>query len=122
MPRPKREAPLASAPMSGPAEQPAVSTAQPQDVPPSAPGVPDLGDNETMTLQQAASMAPMSSTTFGSMGSGPGEYEVTLNCPTPLAHRTLKVKAVSPADAEKQYFEANGISGSQHAISIRRVA
>ncbi len=49
-------------------------------------------------------------------------WRVSLNCPTPLAHRTLDVEAKDADDAKEKYHKANGLSGSEWVYSIEQIA
>lgn len=55
-------------------------------------------------------------------GSGPGRYRVSLDCPTPLAHASLEVEAATPEEARALFDQSNGISGSEHAYTVTKVA
>ena len=46
---------------------------------------------------------------------------VTLNCPTPLAKRSLQVEAATEEEAKEAFCRENGISGSVHAFEVKRV-
>lgn len=61
--------------------------------------------------------------TVGRRTVAPGKklYRVTLNCPTPLAHKTLEVEAESEEEARKAYCRANAISGSVHVWDVVRI-
>lgn len=39
-------------------------------------------------------------------------FKVTLNCPTPLTHKTLVVASATAEEARQAFMAANGISGS----------
>lgn len=45
------------------------------------------------------------------------KFRVHCECPTPLASNPLSVEASSEQVAVKKFFEANGISGSDHKIT-----
>lgn len=53
---------------------------------------------------------------------GQGRYQVSLHCPTPLAHKTLIVEAASEDEARQKFCALNGISGSSHEWQITRVS
>lgn len=48
-------------------------------------------------------------------------FVITLACPTPLAHRELEVVAADAGEAVRLFNRANGIGGSDHRYSIRKV-
>ena len=48
-------------------------------------------------------------------------WDVSLNCPTPLAFKTLRVQAATEQEAWEKFMAANGICGSQHDRTITRV-
>ncbi len=48
-------------------------------------------------------------------------WSVTLNCPTPLAHKTLEVDAPDEHAAKLAYYQANGICDSHHGWDIKKL-
>lgn len=48
-------------------------------------------------------------------------YRVTLNCPTPLAHRTLDIEADNEQEAWGLFMVANGIRDSRHERTIEKI-
>jgi hypothetical protein len=48
-------------------------------------------------------------------------WEVSLNCPTPLAFKVLRVHAAAPDQAKMEFCRVNGISDSRHDWKINRV-
>lgn len=53
---------------------------------------------------------------------GPPRWRVALRCPTPLAHASLEVEAISEAEAKAKFCQANGISDSVHDWTIERLS
>lgn len=49
-------------------------------------------------------------------------WKVSLSCPTPLTHSTLVVEAEGEQAAVQAFFEANGICGSVHTMSVEMLA
>lgn len=49
------------------------------------------------------------------------KWMVSLNCPTPLAHRVLEVEANTQEEAKAKFLAANGISDSRHPFTVTRV-
>lgn len=49
-------------------------------------------------------------------------WRVSLDCPTPIEHRTLDVEAGSQDEAKAKFCKANGISDSEHQFSYARIA
>jgi len=45
-------------------------------------------------------------------------FHVKCSCPTPLAVNPFTCEAESEADAKRLFFEANGISGTEHPVEI----
>lgn len=68
---------------------------------------------------QASPIAPVQESPV--RPSSPARWSVTLTCPTPLAHPTLEVEASCEAEAKQKFFDANGISGSEHSLTITRI-
>ena len=52
----------------------------------------------------------------------PGNYQVTLLCPTPLAAHQLTVEASTPDEAKEKFFAHNGICATEYPINIQRLA
>jgi len=50
------------------------------------------------------------------------KFQLTLNCPTPIAHRSAVVAAVDVSAAKLRFFEINGISATEHPLDIVQVA
>ena len=52
---------------------------------------------------------------------GPRKYRVSLNCPTPLRDKSLVLEAEGEGEATKVFLKHNGISGSDHPITVVEV-
>lgn len=52
----------------------------------------------------------------------PTKFEVTLNCPTPLAHKKATVVAKTQEEAWEAFLKLNNISGSVHERTIVMVS
>ena len=50
------------------------------------------------------------------------KFQMTLNCPTPIAHKSAVVAGVDVSAAKLRFFEINGISSTEHPIDIVQVA
>lgn len=50
------------------------------------------------------------------------KFQMTLNCPTPIAHKSAVVAGVDASAAKLRFFEINGISATEHPIDIVQVA
>ncbi len=48
-------------------------------------------------------------------------WRVSLNCPTPLLHKSLEVGALTEQEAKQKFLAANGISDSVHPFVIERL-
>lgn len=47
-------------------------------------------------------------------------YRVKCNCPTPLAQNPFTCQAESAEEAKQLFFQANGISGTVHEVTIEK--
>ena len=80
----------------------------------------DMGDPpsvEAMTVTNQPKLpqaAPNSS-------SGKRKYRVLLNCPTPRHDKSLVVEAEGEGEATTLFLQHNGISGSDHPITVTEV-
>lgn len=56
----------------------------------------------------------------GPATAAPSHFRVTLNCPTPIAHKSLVVAAATDEDARAAFMRANGISFSGHEWRVEK--
>ena len=82
--------------------------------------LPDMGDPPGVEAMTVTNTPKLPQAVPDSSG-GKRKYRVLLNCPTPLRDKSLVVEAEGEGEATTLFLQHNGISGSDHPITVTEV-